>query len=70
MEEKIIQIAARVFRVAPSALNLESSKDNTPNWDSFAHIALISMLEEELKIIIPIEDVPNIVKLKDFLKYQ
>jgi acyl carrier protein len=69
MEDKFLDIVANVFRIKKEELNMNLQKDDIETWDSLAHIALVAELEEELGIEVPIEDVPNIKKLKDFERY-
>lgn len=69
MEDKFLDIVANVFRIKREELNMNLQKDDIETWDSLAHIALVAELEEELGIEVPIEDVPNIKKLKDFERY-
>jgi acyl carrier protein len=67
--QKLIDIAARILRVAPERVTLESTRDTLPEWDSLAHVRMIMEIEDEFEIEIPINDIPKIRKLNDFMKY-
>lgn len=69
MEDKFLNIVSNILRIKKEDLNMNFKKEDIESWDSLAHIALIAELEEELGIEVPIEDVPNIKRLKDFEKY-
>ena len=45
MNDKLFQILADTFGVEKSALNAGSSVENTPAWDSVAHLNLVLSLE-------------------------
>jgi len=67
--EKLLRIAAQVFRIPVEKVDLEMDKENLEAWDSLAHLHLIANIEEEFDISIPMEDIPNIHILADFLQY-
>lgn len=69
MEKEIIKLAAQLFKVDEQTLNGDTTYEEVATWTSFAHIALIGRIEESLGIVIPIENVPKIKKLSDFIKY-
>lgn len=46
MPEKLLQILADTLGVAASTLNKETSTENTPAWDSVAHLNLVLSLEQ------------------------
>ena len=50
MEERVLEIIGEVLNVPIEQLDLESSWDTIPDWDSIGHMNLILTLEEELDI--------------------
>jgi acyl carrier protein len=46
MNDKLLQILADTLGVDPSILNDETSMENTPAWDSVAHLNLVLSLEQ------------------------
>jgi len=69
MEERLIAIIATVLRVPVSRLTLESGPDNLAEWDSLAQINVISEIEAEFGVSIPIERVAEIRHIRDFLPH-
>lgn len=69
MESKFFKVVADVFEINKEQLNWDLKRDQISEWDSLAHIVLISELEEEFNLSIPIEEVPEIKTLWDFKKY-
>lgn len=61
---RILEILSNVFEVEITNLNEDSSIDNIENWDSIRHLNLILALEEEFNIIIPDEEVGDLVNFK------
>jgi acyl carrier protein len=69
MKERLIAIVAAALRVPTSALTLETGPDDLQAWDSLAHINIISEIESEFLVSIPIEQVAEIRHIRDFLGY-
>jgi acyl carrier protein len=62
--EKIKQVMSAVFEIPIELINDDSSSDNIENWDSLRHLNLILALEEEFNVIIPDEEVGNLLNFK------
>lgn len=62
--ERILKVMSLVFEVPIEMLNEESSSDTIGSWDSLKHLNLILALEEEFDIIIPDEEVGNLMNFK------
>jgi acyl carrier protein len=69
MGEQLIAIVARALRVPPSMLTLESGPGDLEAWDSLAQVDIISEIEAEFGVSIPIEQVSEIQHIRDFLRY-
>jgi acyl carrier protein len=69
MVEKLIAIIATALRVPPSTLTLETGPGDLQAWDSLAQINVVSNIEEEFGVSIPIEQVAEIRRIRDFLPY-
>jgi acyl carrier protein len=67
--DKFFTIVSRVLKIDRNKIDLSASRDSLREWDSLTHIKLLCELEEEFGIDIPIEEIPSIRKLEDFLKY-
>jgi len=66
-EEEILEIAKRVLET--DKVDLFANRENIDEWDSLAHLQIISEVEDKFDISIPFEEVPDIKSLSDFLKY-
>jgi acyl carrier protein len=47
LEQRVLDIVARTFRVPRRTVSLESTPDTIPTWDSLQQVHLILALEEE-----------------------
>ena len=60
------------LNVFPENNNAEFNWDDTPteyeNWDSFAHLRLVSQIEKKFKIQLNLDDAINLNSASDFLK--
>lgn len=55
--DKIKEIAASVFNVEISEIDDNLAAGELEAWDSVGNLALLSSIEEELEVDIPIEDI-------------
>lgn len=60
---RIIQLARTIFRVRDLPLNENSSPENTPGWDSLAHMELVTAIEAEFNIRLNEHDIMAITHL-------
>ena len=68
-EEILKQIFIDVFEdVNDSSFDLNKQQNDYENWDSFAHLRLISEIEEKFNITLDIDDVVYIRDASGFLK--
>lgn len=68
-KQDLISFIASVLELNYDEINENSQYGQLKNWDSLMHIRIIAELEEKYNINIPIDEVPNIKKIKDFFKY-
>lgn len=61
---KLKEVLSAVFEVSIESITEESSSDTIENWDSLRHLNLIIALEEEFDVVIPDEEVGNLVNFK------
>ena len=57
MDSKLREILANTLDIEPEELDDNASQENMPEWDSFAHMAIVSALEEEFKIDLTLEEI-------------
>jgi acyl carrier protein len=69
MKERLIAIVAAALRVPASALTLETGPGDLAAWDSLAQINVVSEIEAEFGVSIPIEQMAEIRHIRDFLGY-
>jgi len=61
---KLKEVLSAVFEVSVESITDASSSDTIENWDSLRHLNLIIALEEEFNVVIPDEEVGNMVNFK------
>ena len=73
MEDKVIELIARVLNVPASDVELDTEIGELDEWDSLHNVEIISQLEKEFNVkitsdmIMDLEDVSDIVSLIDDL---
>ena len=74
MENKIIELIARVLNVPVGDVTLETEIGELDEWDSLRNVQIIAQLEKEFKVkitpdmIMDLEDVSDIISLIKDLK--
>ena len=68
MTDDFIAFAASVLGVAPERLTLETACGDIPEWDSVMHLRLVMEAEARYGASIPLEKIPNLHKLADFIR--
>lgn len=69
MDEKILEIIAKVLEVEPDSIELDSGIGDMPEWTSMNHLNIIANLEKEFSIkfsqsdIMDLEDISDLVAL-------
>jgi acyl carrier protein len=69
MEKKLIALVAATLGVDPSTLTLDTMADAVEKWDSVAQINIVSEIEEQFGVSIPIEIIPELHAIRDFLPH-
>lgn len=64
IEERIKNVMATVFDVNADTIDETASQDTIEDWDSVNHLNLVTSLEEEFSIEIPIEEVGNMLNFQ------
>jgi long-chain acyl-CoA synthetase len=60
VSQRIFDIAAIIFKINPSDLSQYSRPDNTPGWDSLAHMSFVVGLEKSFNIRLSTTDIMSI----------
>ena len=64
-EAKVIFIVSNTINV--KNIDLQSSQENTSEWDSLAYLSVISAMEEEFEIEITEKNINNFGSVKNIL---
>ena len=65
--DEFLDFAASVLGTDRTALSPETAFGSIPEWDSVMHLRLVMEIEDRYGVDIPMEKVPEIRTLKDFL---
>ena len=68
-EEDFLDFVASVLGVDRSGLSLATAFGTIPEWDSVMHLRLVMEIQEKYGVDIPIERVPEVKTLGDFLEF-
>ncbi len=63
MKTKLREILDTAIDFDFDELTDTSSPDNTPEWDSFAHMSMVGAMEEEFKITLTLDEVISMLTL-------
>ncbi len=69
MKDKLRRILAEAIELEPDEIDNSSSPDVTPEWDSFAHMNMVAVIEKEYGIsltldeVIEMQSLPKIVEV-------
>ena len=64
-EQKVITLVSTALNV--NSIDLQSSQENTSEWDSLAYLSVISIMEEEFEIEITEKNINNFGSVKNIL---
>ena len=64
-EQKVITLVSTALNV--NSINLQSSQENTSEWDSLAYLSVISAMEEEFEIEITEKNINNFGSVNNIL---
>lgn len=66
-EEGFLGFVAMVLGVERGTISLETGYGAIPEWDSVMHLRLVMEIQEKYGVDIPIEKVPELKTLRDFM---
>ena len=67
-EKAFLEFAAGVLGAVPDALSLETTYGSIPEWDSMAHLRLVTETAAKFGVEIPFADVVNVTSLWELLR--
>ena len=65
MIEELIELISEIVDVPIHEINENTGPKSTPEWDSLAHLCIVSAVEEKYKIKIEMNDIILIGNIKD-----
>ena len=65
--EAFFALASRVFGVARCEIDEATAYESIPGWDSVNHLRLVMETEREFGVRYPLERIPSMKTLRDFL---
>jgi acyl carrier protein len=68
MNKILMESVSSILKVEPEAVTLETSQENTPSWDSLAHLRLILEIEQNLGIRFHSKDIPKLTSVANLSK--
>ena len=68
MRTDFIAFAASILGVPPERLSPETACGDIPEWDSVMHLRLVMEAEARYGVSIPLETIPNLRTLADFVR--
>ena len=67
MEQKIIEIIARILEVDVEEVELDTAVGDLPEWDSLHHLQIIAELEKEFGVKYTVEDLAELEDVSDLI---
>ena len=67
MEEKVIEIIARILEVDIEDVEMDTAIGDLPEWDSLHHLQIIVELQNEFNIKYPKEDLAELEDVSDLV---
>tara|TARA_B100000686_G_scaffold306302_1_gene345610 strand:- start:11900 stop:12124 length:225 start_codon:yes stop_codon:yes gene_type:complete len=68
MKEKLRTILAEATELEPEEITDESSPEDTPEWDSFAHMNMVAEVEKAYSIKLTMEEVIEMQSLSKMVE--
>ncbi|MFH1916023.1 MAG: acyl carrier protein [Nanoarchaeota archaeon] len=68
MKERAFQVVSRVLKVEKNRINEATTQNSIETWDSLNHLLLITQIEREFHIQIPIEKAMSLFSMKQILE--
>jgi acyl carrier protein len=63
LDSRLVQTVSRTFRLDPAAVSAETNTENTPSWDSVAHLTLILEIESTFGVRFSTEEIPSLTSV-------
>ena len=67
IEDKVKQIISETFKVRRNDITMEMTAEDIELWDSLGKLILISNLEKEFNVIFELEEIFEIMSIRDII---
>jgi acyl carrier protein len=70
LDKRLLETLSRVFNIDPGGITPETSQENTPTWDSIAHLNLVFEIEDAFGVRLSSEEIPqatSVARLQEIL---
>lgn len=68
VEQTVRAVMVDVLGLEPGAINSNTARDNTPDWDSANHITLTLALEEEFGITFDVSEIESMFSFDEIVQ--
>ena len=62
-DPRLLQTVSAVLKIDAESVRLTTSQENTPTWDSMAHLLLILHIEEALGVRFHSDEIPDLTSV-------
>jgi len=66
MNKILVDAVSSILEIQPEVVTLETSVENTPSWDSLAHLRMILEIEQNLGIRFRSQDITQLTSVAAF----
>ncbi len=67
LRSRLKTMMANLFRCEPSELTDSTGPGDVAGWDSLGHVSLMSEIENEFKLHVPVEDALEVASIDDLV---
>ena len=68
MQEQIIKMIEDILKLQPGSISRDTKIEDIEAWDSLAHVMIIGAIEEELKVLIPLDVAVELESVEQLLE--
>ena len=68
-EQRVKEIAAKVFQIDPAGIDLAMGPEDIDTWDSLNHLRLITEAEKAFSLRLTMQEIQHIRSLTDLVQF-
>jgi acyl carrier protein len=68
IELKVVELVAQSLNLSLDKISIDSSQENTVEWDSLAYLGVLSALEEEFNLSVNQENINNFTSIRNIIR--